>query len=89
MSVGKIIDTRFIERLKAPPGNRRKTIRKKKFRHKGITAAAEELGVSVMHVWYVLKGIRQSRRIENSEWFRRTVAARAEFEKQQQKGHGA
>jgi hypothetical protein len=55
----------------------------------GITAAAEELGVSVMHLWYVLRGIRRSRRIEQSDFCRRTMAARREFERQQQKkGHG-
>lgn len=60
----------------------------KKFRNMGITAAAEQLGVSVMHLWYVLRGIRRSRRIESSDFYRRTVAARRQFEKQQMKGHG-
>ncbi|MBP8654943.1 MAG: hypothetical protein KBI43_00695 [Kiritimatiellae bacterium] len=60
----------------------------KKFRHHGITVAAEELGVSVMHLWYVLRGIRRSRRIEQSDFYRRTMAARRQFEKQQMKGHG-
>lgn len=60
----------------------------KKFRHRGITVAAEELGVSVMHLWYVLRGIRRSRRIESSDFYRRTMAARRQFEKQQMKGHG-
>ena len=54
----------------------------KKFRHIGICAAAEELGVTVMHLWYVLHGIRQSRRIENCDWFKQTKAAKAEFERQ-------
>jgi hypothetical protein len=54
----------------------------------GITAAAEDLGVSVMHLWYVLRGIRRSRRIEQSDFYRRTMVARREFEKnQQRKGH--
>ena len=60
----------------------------KKFRQVGITAAAEELGVSVMHLWYVLRGIRRSRRIETSDFYRRTISARRQFEKQQMKGHG-
>lgn len=60
----------------------------KKFINRGICSAAEELGVSVMHMWYVLKGQRRSPRIENSEWFRRTVAAKREFEKTNRKGHG-
>lgn len=60
----------------------------KKFRYLGITVAAEELGVSVMHLWYVLRGIRRSRRIEESDFYRRTMAARRQFEKQQMKGHG-
>lgn len=62
--------------------------KQKKFRQVGITAAAEELGVSVMHLWYVLRGIRRSRRIEESDFYRRTMAARRQFEKQQMKGHG-
>ena len=68
----------------------KKTSKKqKKFRQVGISAAAEELGVSVMHLWYVLRGIRRSRRIEASDFYRRTMAARRAFEKQQKKGHGA
>lgn len=55
----------------------------KKFRNIGICAAAEDLGVTVMHLWYVLNGTRRSRRIEGSEFYRRTVAARRDFERKQ------
>jgi len=60
---------------------RKSTKKQRKFRHVGIMAAAQELGVSVNHLWMVLRGQRRSPRIENSEWFRRTVAAKREFEK--------
>ena len=64
-----------------------KTNRKsKKFRFIGLCEAAEELGVNRCHLYYVLNGIRRSPRIEKSEFFKRTMAAKREFEKQQ-KGH--
>ncbi len=44
-------------------------------------AAAQELGVSVNHLWMVLRGQRRSPRIEASAFYRRTVAAKREFEK--------
>lgn len=48
-----------------------KKIRKKKrqVKYPGIGAAAEELGVSRIHLWYVLEGERRSPRIE--AWLRR------------------
>ena len=64
-----------------------KTSRKsKKFRFLGLCEAAEQLGVNRCHLYYVLTGARKSPRIEQSEFFRRTMAAKREFEKQQ-KGH--
>lgn len=66
-----------------------KTNRKqKKFRFDGICDAAEQLGVNRCHLYYVLHGVRQSPRIEQSEFYQRTMKARAEFQKQQAtKGH--
>ena len=66
-----------------------KTSRKsRKFRFIGLCEAAEQLGVNRCHLYYVLNGIRRSPRIEASDFYRRTMAARRQFEKQQ-KGHGA
>ncbi len=65
-----------------------KTTKKtKKFRFCGLLEAAEQLGVNRCHLYYVLKGARRSPRIERSDFYRRTMAAWAEFEKEQKKGH--
>ena len=58
------------------------TQKQRKFRNSGITLAAQELGVSINHLWMVLNGKRRSPRIENSDFFRRTMAARREFKSQ-------
>lgn len=64
------------------------TKKHKKFRARGLLKAAEQLGVSRCHLYYVLNGIRRSPRIEASDFYKRTMKARAEFEKQQSaKGH--
>lgn len=65
-----------------------KTTKKtKKFRFCGLLEAAEQLGVNRCHLYYVLKGERRSPRIEASGFYKRTMAAWDEFEKQHKKGH--
>ena len=56
--------------------------KQKNFRFTGLCQAAEQLGVNRCHLYYVLNGIRRSPRIEASDFYKRTIAARAEFEKQ-------
>ena len=60
----------------------------KKFRFVGLLEAAEQLGVNRCHLYYVLNGDRISPRIEASDFYKRTMKARDEFEKQHAtKGH--
>jgi hypothetical protein len=55
---------------------KKSTKKSKKTLHPGIVAAARELGVNRMHLYFVLRGDRRSARIEKSEFYRRMVSGR-------------
>ena len=59
---------------------------KRPFVISGICAAAVELGVTRTHLYRVLQGERKSPRIESSEFYRQSMAAKRQFENQP-KGH--
>ena len=53
----------------------KRTKKKKIIKYPGIFAAARELGVDRMHLYFVLRGDRKSKRIQESDFYRRMVDA--------------
>lgn len=55
---------------------KKSTKKSKKIKYPGIVAAAKEMGINRMHLYFVLRGDRRSSRIERSAFYRRMVKGR-------------